>query len=80
MLKQYDPQTAKQTILKRTPPDEFPVSQRVLDGIAKLFGECFEHFGAARAERHFRAFFDELQNRRAADAFGAAGDGDNFVC
>src|SRR5215207_7200008 len=39
MLKQYDPQTAKQTILKRTPPDEFPVSQRVLDGIAKLFGE-----------------------------------------
>ncbi|MDP1715528.1 MAG: histidinol dehydrogenase [Anaerolineales bacterium] len=39
MLKQYDPQTAKQTILQRTPPDEFPVSQRVLDGIAKLFGE-----------------------------------------
>lgn len=40
MLKQYDPQTAKQTILKRTPPDEFPVSQRVLDGITKLFGEA----------------------------------------
>jgi histidinol dehydrogenase len=39
MLKQYDPQTARQTILKRTPPDEFPVSQRVLDGIANLFGE-----------------------------------------
>src|SRR5512143_1256625 len=39
MLKQYDPQTAKQTILKRTPPDEFPVSQRVLDNIANLFGE-----------------------------------------
>lgn len=39
MLKQYTPQTASQTILKRTPPDEFPVSQRVLDGIAKLFGE-----------------------------------------
>ena len=39
MLKQYDPTTAKQTILKRTPPDEFPISQRVLDGIAKLFGE-----------------------------------------
>ena len=39
MLKQYDPQTAKQTILKRTPPDEFPVSQPVLDGITKLFGE-----------------------------------------
>lgn len=39
MLKQYDPKTAKQTILKRTPPDEFPVSQRVLDSIAQLFGE-----------------------------------------
>ncbi len=39
MLKQYDPQTARQSILKRTPPDEFPVSQRVLDGIEKLFGE-----------------------------------------
>jgi histidinol dehydrogenase len=39
MLKQYNPQAARQTILKRTPPDEFPVSQRVLDGILQLFGE-----------------------------------------
>ena len=39
MLRQYDPETAKQTILKRTPPDEFPISQHVLDGIAELFGE-----------------------------------------
>ncbi|HBG74797.1 MAG: histidinol dehydrogenase [Chloroflexi bacterium GWB2_49_20] len=39
MLKQYDARTSKQTILKRTPPDEFPVSQRVLDGITQLFGE-----------------------------------------
>jgi histidinol dehydrogenase len=39
MFKQYDPRTARQTILRRTPPDEFPVSQRVLDGIAQLFGE-----------------------------------------
>jgi len=39
MLKQYDPQTARQTLLKRTPPDEFPISQRVQDGIAELFGE-----------------------------------------
>jgi histidinol dehydrogenase len=38
MLKQYDPQTARATILKRTPPDEFLVSQRVQDGITKLFG------------------------------------------
>ena len=39
MLKQYDPQTAKLTILKRTPPDEFPASQRVRESIAQLFGE-----------------------------------------
>ncbi len=39
MFKQYDPQTARQTILKRTPPDEFPISPRVLDNIEKLFGE-----------------------------------------
>ena len=39
MLKQYDPETAKQTILKRTAPDEFPVSQRLSDGIVELFGE-----------------------------------------
>ena len=38
MLKQYDPQTARETILKRTPPDEFSVSQRVQDGITRLFG------------------------------------------
>ncbi len=39
MFKQYDSTTARQTILKRTPPDEFPVSQRVLENIAQLFGE-----------------------------------------
>lgn len=38
-MKQYDPQTARQTILKRTPPDEFPVSARVMEDIEKLFGE-----------------------------------------
>ena len=38
MLIQYDPQTARETILKRTPPDEFAVSQRVQEGINKLFG------------------------------------------
>ncbi|GAB4400937.1 MAG: histidinol dehydrogenase [Anaerolineales bacterium] len=38
-MKQYDPQTARQTILKRTLPDEFPVSARVMDNIEKLFGE-----------------------------------------
>ncbi len=39
MLKKYDPQTARRTILKRTLPDEFPVSARLLDDIARLFGE-----------------------------------------
>src|SRR5688500_17281388 len=39
MLKQYDPQTARQTILKRRPPDEFPISKRVLDSIQQLFSE-----------------------------------------
>jgi len=38
-MKQYDPQTAQGTILKRTPPDEIPVSERVMDGIKKIFGE-----------------------------------------
>jgi len=38
-MQQYDPQTARATILKRTPPDEFPVSERVMDNIEKLFGE-----------------------------------------
>jgi len=38
MLKQYTSETARKSILKRMPPDEFPVSQRVLDGIAQLFG------------------------------------------
>ena len=39
MLKQHDPETARQTILRRTPPDEFPISQSFLDGIAQVFGE-----------------------------------------
>ena len=38
MLKQYDFETAKQSILKRMPPDEFRASQSMQDGIAQLFG------------------------------------------
>ena len=38
-MKQYDPQTARGTILKRTPPDEFSVSERVMESIEKTFGE-----------------------------------------
>ena len=39
MLRIYDPETARRTILRRTPPDEFPVSDRVKQGIARIFGE-----------------------------------------
>lgn len=39
MFNEYDPQTARRTVLKRTPPDEFPVGDRLLDRIAELFGE-----------------------------------------
>jgi histidinol dehydrogenase len=39
MLKQYNLQTARKTILKRVPPDETEVGQNTLDGIKKLFGE-----------------------------------------
>ncbi len=39
MLQQYDPQTAKQTLLKRTPPDELSVDQKVQDRITQRFGE-----------------------------------------
>lgn len=64
MLKQYDSQTAKQTILKRTPPDEFPVSERVQDGIARLFGEPLTPDEAvARILKDIRANGDSaLQN------------------
>ena len=39
MLKQYDPQTARQTILKRTPPDDVTISPRIQDRIMQMFGE-----------------------------------------
>jgi histidinol dehydrogenase len=39
MLNVFSVEEAKQSILKRQPPDEFSVSQSVLDGITKLFGE-----------------------------------------
>ena len=40
MLKQYEPQIARKTILKRVPLDETTVSEAVLEGIEKLFGEA----------------------------------------
>ena len=40
MLKQYDSQTARQSLLKRMPPDEMQVSQRTLDDMTELFGEA----------------------------------------
>lgn len=39
MFKQYTPQTAQETILKRVPMDEFDVPEKLLDSIATLFGE-----------------------------------------
>ena len=40
MLKQYDPKTARETILKRVPLVETTVSESMLAGIEKLFGEA----------------------------------------
>jgi histidinol dehydrogenase len=40
MLNIFSVEQAQQGILKRQPPDEFPVFQTVLDGIAKIFGEA----------------------------------------
>jgi histidinol dehydrogenase len=40
MLKQYDSRTARQSLLKRMPPDEMQVSQQTLDNITQLFGEA----------------------------------------
>jgi len=39
MLKIYDAETAKKTLLKRVPPDEIPVPESILKGIEKIFGE-----------------------------------------
>ncbi len=39
VLRIYNATTAQRTILRRTPPDEFPVSERVQQGIAQIFGE-----------------------------------------
>lgn len=35
----FSPETARKSILRRLPPDEWPVSERVLEAIARLFGE-----------------------------------------
>ncbi len=39
MLRIYDVQSAKQTLLRRLPPDEMPVPERLLESIAAVFGE-----------------------------------------
>lgn len=39
MLRVFNPSTALQSLLKRIPPDDFPVSERLQQGIADLFGE-----------------------------------------
>ena len=39
LLKIYDVETARQTLLRRTPPDEFAISESVQAGIRAIFGE-----------------------------------------
>jgi len=39
MMKIYTTEQARVSILKRQPPDEFPISQAVLSGINRIFGE-----------------------------------------
>lgn len=39
MLKLYDPETARQTILKRTPLDDMEVPAALIESLQKLFGE-----------------------------------------
>ena len=39
MLKHYDPETARQTILKRTPLDDMEIPAALTESIQKLFGE-----------------------------------------
>ena len=40
MLKQYDPKTARESILKRAPWEETPVSETLRQAIEKMFGEA----------------------------------------
>lgn len=48
MLRIFEPETARQSILKRIPPDEFDVPQGVLDGIEMIFGERLSPSEAVR--------------------------------
>jgi histidinol dehydrogenase len=48
VLKIIEAATARRTLLKRQPPDEFPVPQSVLDGIKRLFGEPLTPENAVR--------------------------------
>ena len=44
----YDLDEAQNTILRRLPPDEFDVTQGVLDGIEAIFGEALSPDQAVR--------------------------------
>ena len=48
MLKIYDVQTARKTILRRIPPDEIIVSPSILDGIEKVFDQRINPGDAVR--------------------------------
>ena len=74
MLNIISVEQAKQSILKRQPPDEFPVSQAVLDGIAKIFGEALTPEQAvtrilrdvrSRGDKALQEWSERLDNRKA---------------
>ncbi|MEJ2564083.1 MAG: histidinol dehydrogenase, partial [Anaerolineales bacterium] len=48
MLRIFEAEIARQSILKRIPPDEFDVPQSVLDGIEMIFGERLSPSEAVR--------------------------------
>jgi histidinol dehydrogenase len=52
MFKIFTPQEAEESILKRVPLDDFPVSSRILDGIEAIFGERLSPDEAVRRILH----------------------------
>ncbi len=48
MLRIFEAETARQSLLKRIPPDEFDVPQSLLDGIEMIFGERLSPSEAVR--------------------------------
>jgi len=76
MLKRYDVESARSSILKRIPLDEMPVPQALLDGIARLFGEALTPEEAvARILKDVRLRGDEALYEWSARLDGSGGEG-----